>query len=121
MKILLLLLLLVFGCEKKNELDEIENYLFELNEIYVVINQNEVHEIFGIDENDYHDSIALRSLVEYQQKEIYIFYEVSDSLKNKLHSLEKEDCFIFELNSYIYFGINDLDVIHDIKEILNNS
>lgn len=119
MKILLLFFLFVFGCKEKNLLDELENGLYSLNEVYVLMDNKEVLERFDIKENDYEDLLALKSLILYEQKEILVFYKISDSLKEEIQLLKAENCISFEMDSYFYYGIDDSDIISYIKDTLN--
>ncbi len=119
MKIFLLFFLFIFGCKEKNLLDELEKGLYSLNEVYVFMDNKEVHERFDIDENEYEDLLALKSLVFYEQKEIFIFYEISDSFKEEIQLLNKENYISFEIDSYFYYGINDSNIIDYIKNTLN--
>ena len=116
MKILLLLFLLVLGCKEKNLLDELENRIFELDEVYVYIEEDDMIESLGIHKEDYEDYMAMKTLIVYEQKEFYVFYELKDSLK---HQLNKEGYILIEMDGYVYFGVNDLDVIQMFKDTLN--
>lgn len=118
MKILLLIFLVICGCKEKNLLDELENRLYSFDEVYVLVENEEVYDKFDIDDNEYEDILALKSLVFYEQKEIFIFYKISDSLKDKIQSMNN-DLISFEIGSYFYYGIDDSDIINMIKSILN--
>ena len=118
MKILLLFFLFICGCKEKNLLNELEKGLYSLNEVYVFVDNKEVHERFEINENEFEDLLALKSLVFYEQKEIFIFYKIDDSLKDKIQSINDE-YISFEIDSYFYYGIDDSDIIDIIKNILN--
>lgn len=119
MKILLLFFLFICGCKEKNLLDELETDLYSLNEVYVLMDNKEVHERFEINENEFEDLLALKSLVFYEQKEIFIFYKISDSFKEEIRLLNKENYISFEIDSYFYYGIDDSDIIDTIKNTLN--
>lgn len=118
MKILLLFFLFIFGCKEKNLLGELEKGLYSLNEVYVFVDNKEVHERFKMNESEYEDLLALKSLVFFEQKEIFIFYKIDDSLKDKIQSINDE-YISFEIDSYFYYGIDDSDIIDIIKNILN--
>lgn len=118
MKKILLLFLFVLGCEQKNRLDELEKKLYQLKDVYVLINQNEMNQL-GINKNDYKDYIALKTLVVYERKEIFVFYDGNESLKEKLIQMKKENMEYIEMNNYIYYGINDESVIKLVEDTLN--
>ena len=69
MKIIILFFLFVVGCNKQNKLDELESRLYELDEVYVLMDQDELDEMFEIGENDYKDILMMKTLVIYEQKE----------------------------------------------------
>ena len=119
MKILLLIFLFICGCKEKNLLNELETNLYSLNEVYVLMDNEEVHKRFDINENEYEDLLALKSLVFYEQKEIFIFYKISDSCKEEIQLLNKENYISFEIDSYFYYGIDDSNIIKYIKNTLN--
>lgn len=119
MKILLLFFLFIFGCKEKNLLDELEKDLYTLNEVYVLMDDSEVYEKFKIKDNEYEELLALKSLIFYEQKEIFIFYKISDSLKKEIQLLNEENYISFEIDSYFYYGINDSDVIDFVENTLN--
>ena len=119
MKILLLIFLVICGCKEKNLLDELENRLYSFDEVYVLVENEEVYDKFDIDDNEYEDILALKSLVFYEQKEIFIFYKISDSFKEEIQLLNKENYISFEIDSYFYYGIDDSDIIDTIKNTLN--
>lgn len=118
MKILLLLFLFVFGCKEKNLLDELENEIYEYEEVYVVINQEELNS-FDIQKEEYEDFLGLKTLVVYEQKEIYVFYNGNDALKAKLKERNNEGFVFVDMDDYVYYGVNDLKIIDLVKETLN--
>lgn len=118
MKILLLFFLFVFGCKEKNLLDELENGFYSFDEVFVLMDDSEVYEKLNVNENEYEELLALKSLIFYEQKEIFIFYKVSDTLKDKI-DLMNDEYISFEIDSYFYYGVDDLDIIQYVKDTLN--
>lgn len=119
MKIILLLFILVVGCSKDNRLDELESRLYGIDEVFVAMEQNEVNDIFGIKNSDYDDFIALETLVVYDRKQIFVFYNASDFLKGQIVLLNIKNHVVLEMDSYLYYGVDDSRVLDIVKEILN--
>lgn len=119
MKILFFLFLFIFGCQDKHLFDELESKLFELDEVYVLVDKKDLHEKFDINESNYEDVIALKTLIVYEQKEIFLFDQASEALKNKIYSLNHDSNIVLEIDSYFYYGVNDSKIIKIVENTLN--
>lgn len=121
MKKNLLILILLMGCTPVRKLETLENALYEWNDVYVEIDENELYERLNISKKDFSDKITLKTLVVLDQKELFIFEDPSEYLKIQLQNLSDENTEYKENKSFsIYLTHKDPELIDFILKYLND-
>lgn len=121
MKKLLLLFLFLVGCEQVSPLKELEKQLYELSEIYVQVSQEEFHSKLMITQNDYDSFLTLKTLIVWNQKEIFIFENPSAFLIEKLNIYKKENTRLYEIDDYVIYTSDDVEITDKIAQVLNKN
>ena len=117
-KLLLMICLMFVGCTSVRKLEDLENALYETKDVYVEMEKAAVFEYFSINEKDFSDFIALKTLLVFNEKEIYIFENASEHLLQVLK--EKEKGFISVFDKYtVYLSEKDEELLNLITKYLN--
>ena len=105
-KLLLMICLMFVGCTPVRKLEDLENALYETKDVYVEM------------EKDFSDFIALKTLLVFNEKEIFIFENASEHLLQVLK--EKEKGFISVFDKYtVYLSEKDEELLNLITKYLN--
>lgn len=109
MKKRLLLVFLLAGCAKQADLEDLKAELFGIKE--VLVETNDFHEQYGVDEKEYEEVIALKSLLEVDRYEMVLVKKASEELTRGLFE-KNEVCSV--KNEYIYCSNRVFPLVDEI-------
>lgn len=119
MKKILVLFVLLCGCASNHKFERLQELLYQQEEVYVQMNDEELFEKLTIQRKDYEKVIALKTLVVWQQKEIIIFYKPNESIETKFKSYRKEGYDLYTIDDYLIY-MNEKNACKGLIEQLLN-
>lgn len=120
MKKTLLLLFLLAACQSSSKLEDTEKMLYELDEVYVEISEEEMKKRFLLENGDVRHYIALTSLLIIEENEIIIFENPSERFIERCKDLL--DGKVISFDKYlIYLSDENYDLLNQIKQSLSET
>lgn len=120
MKKYLLVFLLLAGCSSVRKLDSLEKALYETDTVYVEMEKKELYEKLMISDEDYGDFIAVKTLIVWNGKEVFVFENASENLMKKLDIYGGESGKIMNIGIFsVYMSEENQEMADLITKYLN--